>query len=284
MASIRVKIKSLYNSLSPAHKQLADYIVLEEDNDVSFLSVHELAEAVGISVASISRFARTVGCPSYKALKTQLRKEVTPSVRSIYQAIGPEDTDDEIIDKVFAGNVQSIEETLKILNRRDLIRAAKMLAESPRVVFFGIGSSGNIAEDAALRFSHLGIQADAYLDSYQILNRAPQMKKGEVVVGISTSGRSAITVEALQLASRNGSRTIGISNCLKSPLHKASDIFFCTSFPESRITAAALSPLAAQVCLVDAIYLLVARQKKDALSCAEQADANTERMFRLPPK
>ena len=81
-------------------------------------------------------------------------------------------------------------------------------------------------------------------------------------MGISTSGRLAMTVEALRLASQNGATTIGISNCLKSPLHKASDIFFCTSFPESRVLVAALSPVVAQLCLIDAIYLLVARQKK----------------------
>jgi DNA-binding MurR/RpiR family transcriptional regulator len=206
MASIRTKIKSLYGSLSPAQKRLADYIVRQDDSNVPFLSVYELADAVGVSVASISRFARSVGCPNYKALKVQLREESAPSLRSIYKVIGPADSDNEIIDKVFGGNVQSIEETLKILSRADLIRVAKLLARAPRVVFFGIGSSGIIAEDSALRFSHLGVGADAYRDSYHILNRAPQMKKGELAIGISTSGRSSITVEALQLASRGGAR------------------------------------------------------------------------------
>ena len=95
------------------------------------------------------------------------------------------------------------------------------------------------------------------------------MKKDEVAVGISTSGHSAITVKALELAGQHGATAIGISNCLKSPLHRASNIFFCTSFPESRVTVAALSPLVAQICLIDAIYLLVARQKKDALASAD---------------
>ena len=149
---------------------------------------------MGVSVASISRFARAVGCDSLKGLKTQLGRESLATVKSMYQAIGPQDTDNDIIGKVFAGNIQSLEETLQTLDRRDLVRAAGMFAKAPQVVFFGIGSSGDIAQDAALRLSQLGVPAEAYCDSYRVLNQALRMRKGEVVVGISTSGRSAITV------------------------------------------------------------------------------------------
>ncbi len=284
MPSALTKIKSLYASLSPAQKRLADYILLENGEDVPFLSVRELAHATGLSVASISRFARELGFDSLKQFKTQLGKDSLSAVKSMYRAIGPEDTEPEIIEKVFVGNIRSLEETLKMLDRGELARAAGLLASASRAVFFGIGSSGNVAHDAALRFSQLDIQAEAYSDSYQMLNQALRMKKGQVAVGVSTSGRSAMTVEAVRLASEREAATIGISNCLKSPLHKASDIFFCTSFPESRVTVAALSPLVAQHCLVDAIYLLVARQKKGALGSAERMNTHTERILRLPTK
>ena len=136
MPNVRTKIKSLYASLSPAQKQLADYILLQNGDDVPFLSVRELAQAVGVSVASISRFARAVGCDSLKALKTQLGRESLSTVKSMYQAIGPEDTDVDIIEKVFTGNIQSLEETLKSLDRGDLIRAAALAVVLERALGF----------------------------------------------------------------------------------------------------------------------------------------------------
>lgn len=284
MTSALTKIKSLYATLSPAQKQLADYILLQNGEEVPFLTVRELARATGVSVASISRFARALDFESFKEFKTQLGKDSLSAVKSIYREIGPGDTDSDIIEKVFAGNIRSLEDTLKILDRGDLMRAAGMLAKATRVVFFGMGSSGNVAHDAALRFSQLDIQAEAYADSYQMLNQALRMKKGQLAVGISTSGRSTATVEAIRLASEGGAATIGISNSLKSPLHKASAIFFCTAFPESRITVAALSPLVAQICLIDAMYLLVVRQKKTALESAERMNTHTERMLRMSAK
>ena len=37
MPNVRTKIKSLYASLSPAQKQLADYILLQNGDEVPFL-------------------------------------------------------------------------------------------------------------------------------------------------------------------------------------------------------------------------------------------------------
>ncbi len=284
MSGALTKIKSLYASLSPAQKRLADYILAGNGEEVPFLSVRELARAAGVSVASVSRFVRALEFDNLKQFKTQLGRDSFSAVKSIYRAIGPEDTESDIIEKVFAGNIRSLEETLKMLDRADLARAAGIMARASRIVFFGLGTSGSVGRDAALRLSQLDIQAEAYADSYQMLNQALRMKKGEVAVGISTSGRSAMTVEAMRLASEGKAATIGISNCLRSPLHKASDLFFCTSFPESRVTVAALSPLVAQHCLVEAIYLLVARQKKGALASAERMNTHTERILRLPAK
>jgi DNA-binding MurR/RpiR family transcriptional regulator len=75
-----------------------------------------------------------------------------------------------------------------------------------------------------------------------------------------------------------------MSNYLKSPLHEKSSIFLCTSFPESRVEAAALSSLVAQLCLIDVLYLLVARYKAVSMKKAERLNAQVEEILRLPTK
>ena len=287
MANVLITIKSLYESFPDTQRQLADYIAQHPD-DVPFLSVHELAQLAGVSVATISRFARTIGYDSYKEFKTDLGKDsqvASDAFNGIYQAISSSDRDDTVIEKVFRGNINSLNDTMKILDRRELVRAAEILSRADRVVFFGIGSSGHVAQDAALRFSHLDIQAEAYSDSYQILSRSFRMKKStEVAVGISHSGRSTVTVQSLQIARSNGTMTIGISNYRKSPLHEASRIFFCTSFSESRLNTAALSSQIAQMCLIDSLYLLVARHRNVSLAKIERLNNYVEQTLRLPGK
>jgi len=283
MSSTLILIRSLYDSLSQTQRQLADYI-LDNGEEVPFLTVHELAHNADVSMATISRFAKELNFDGYKEFKTQLGKDSLPSVTGFFQAITSSDSDEDIIDKVFRGNITSLEDTLKIVDHDELLRVARTLAISERIVFLGIGGSGNIARDAALRMSQLDIQAEAHSDSYEMLIQAHRMKKNEVAFGISHTGRSAITVQAMELASAGGATTIGMSNSLKSPLHETSDSFLCTSFPESQLESASLSSLIAQMCVIDALYLLVARYKAVSLKKMYQLNDCIEQTLRVPPK
>ncbi len=283
MSSTLILIRSQYDSLSQTQRQLADHI-LDNGDDVPFLSVHELAQNAGVSVATISRFARELNFDSFKEFKTQLGKDSLPAVTGLFRAINVDDSDDDIIDKVFRGNITSLEDTLKIVNHDELLRAARLLAISERIVLFGIGSSGNIARDAALRMMQLDIQAEAYSDSYEILVQANRMKKDEVAFGISHTGRSVVTVQAMEQASAGGATTVGMSNSLKSPLHEKSKFFLCTSFPESRLESASLSSSIAQMCLIDVLYLLVARYKTVSLKKMAELNDRIEQTLRTPPK
>jgi len=82
MSGMLAKIRSLHNSFSPVQKRLADCIA-RNSQDVPFQSVHEIAGVTGISIASISRFAREVGCDGFRDLKTQLAKDSLPALDSI---------------------------------------------------------------------------------------------------------------------------------------------------------------------------------------------------------
>ncbi len=263
MAGILVKIGALKNSLPEAERQVADYISKNPEK-AGFQSISAMAESANVSVASVSRLTRKLGLGNYKELRMSLAAAIIPeeNLSAIYKSIKPSDNSEQIAEKVFAGNIKSLEDTFKILNHKELKKVAEKICKANRLVFFGIGSSGHIRNDAALRFSLLDIQAESYSDSQEIIIQSLRLKKNDAAFGISHSGRSQITVEALKIAKAGGTATIGISNYLKSPLDKHSDIFLCTSFAENRVKVAALSSRIAQMCLLDALYLLTAKQKK----------------------
>jgi DNA-binding MurR/RpiR family transcriptional regulator len=231
-------------------------------------------------VASVSRFVRRMGFADFRDFKLELARETGATASYIFEQVTPRDTDEEIARKVFLGTIRSIEDTLKILSLADLAAAARAVAASRRLMLFGMGGSGNVARDEALRLSYLDFQAEGYVDASQILLQAMRVRAGDVVIGISHSGRSSITVEGLRIARERGGVTIGISNYMRSPLREASRFFFCTSFPETRVKVAALSSRTAQLCVLDALYLLAARHARSSWD-VEQVNALTERMLRL---
>lgn len=82
-------IEDKYEGFSKTNKQLARYI-REHTNTAAFLSIKEMEAASGVSVASISRFVKEIGCQGYadfqKHLAGMLLKNVTP-MREIKDSI-----------------------------------------------------------------------------------------------------------------------------------------------------------------------------------------------------
>jgi DNA-binding MurR/RpiR family transcriptional regulator len=283
------RIRSLLPSLSRSEALVAR-CVLEHAGVVTSLSVYELAAEAGVSVASVSRFVRDAGFKSYRDFKLELVRDMAReaaaakksgvSMLAIYRAVAAGDSDEQVVAKVFRGYIRSIEDTLGSLELKKLVGAAERLGRSARVLFFGIGSSANVARDAALRFSLLNLQAEAYGEPLEMLLQASRLGKEGAAVGISHSGRSAMTCEALRIARGRGAVTAGISNYPRSPLGRHADFFFATSFPEDRVGVAALSSRIAQICVIDALYLLVARKLKKPWDLAG-LNRMAERMLRV---
>ena len=281
MDDILAKLSALDQSLSEAEWRVANFIKKNAEK-VPHLSVNELADASDVSVASVSRLARRIGCKSLREMKIRIAKETTHhSLENIYQGLSPKDTDTEIVQKVFGGISKSIKNTFKMLSIPDLSKVAMALDQADTVLFIGIGGSGHIAMEAALRFSHIGIHTNAFMDDYQIISGIHALKTNDVVIGISHSGRSRIVMRALELARENKATTVGISNYLKSPLHKISDIFFCTSFPEDRVNVVGLSYHISQMSLIDVLYVLTARHRPK-INHASTTDELVEEILRIP--
>jgi RpiR family transcriptional regulator, carbohydrate utilization regulator len=280
MAGMLVKIGALRENLPNAERLVADYLANSPEK-AGFQSISDIAESVSVSVASVSRLSKKLGYANYKDLRADLAHEIVPEdhIGDIYKSIKPSDSDEDIAAKVFSGNIKSLKDTSKILNHNDLKKAAEKISKARRLIFFGFGSSGHICKDAALRFSFLDMQAESYSDSLEIIVQALRLGKDDVAVGISHSGRSRITVEALKIVKNNNATTISISNYLKSPLDKYSDIFLCTSFAENRVKVAALSSRIAQMCILDTLYLLTAKHKR-VFKKAELMNNYTEELLR----
>jgi len=282
MSKAELTLKSLYGNLSRGQRNLADFLLANLPK-VPSLSVQAMAKAGRVSVATVSRLARKLGYRSLRDLKLELARESAPMPGYFYREIGAEDSDEELIDKVFLGNIKSLADTLKMLDKAQLLAAVRRILQARSVVFLGVGSSGFIAREAAMRFSMLGLPAHAFTDASELFFRASTSGQRDVVIGISHSGRTLLTVRALELARANGALTVGISNYLDSPLQAASLYFFCTSFPESRVRVTSLSSRIAQLGILDALYLLAARFRKGSADY-ERINARMESLLRVPER
>jgi len=258
MQGCLVKVKSVYNSLQNAEKRVADYVLKNADQVID-LPIREFARRCRTSVATVARFCQAISVNSYKTLKIQLAQDIGSALSDIYQEISSLDSDALIVEKVFKANVQSLYDTLKVIDMKRIQQVAQEISMAGQVVLFGVGGSGAMISQAALMLTQLGINAEYATDSYQMVVRASKVKKRDVVIVVSHSGRTKATLEALHCVKQQGARTVAVTNYLGSRLAKESDIVLLTAFCEMKERATAIASHIAQLSIFDALYVLVAK-------------------------
>jgi RpiR family carbohydrate utilization transcriptional regulator len=252
-----LRIRSGRTDLKPAERAVADFVLLHP-NQVMHMSVSEAARDIGVGEATVIRFCRTLGYRGYQEFKLRLAQDLVEPVEFIHENIAFGDGPGELAQKVFQTNGRAVESTAKALDPGMVARAAKALVTARRIDIYGVGYSSLTALDAKLKFRRLGLAADAHGDAHLQAMGAALLAPGDAAVGISHSGSTKDTVEALLIARRSGATTIAITNFSPSPITRAADVVLLTDSPESPFGGEVLTSRIAQLCVIDVLAVMVA--------------------------
>lgn len=273
-STILLKLNGIMNSLTPREKKVAEYI-LKRPEDVIHFSITEFAENASISESTIYRLVRRLKFTGYQEFKIELAKELASPLINVNEEIGPEDSIKEIANKVINSNIESLKNTLQILNPKELEKVTEIIMNSKRIVTFGVGSSGVIAQEAANKFIRLGFAASAYNDTHMQIIVASLLKEGDVVIGISHSGNLKDIIRALEVAKEAGATTICITNNINSPITKVSHHKLYTAVPQELSYGDVLSSRIAELTIIDVLYTIIAiknlEESKEKVKKIEEA-------------
>lgn len=274
------RLRELRPRLAAAEHRLATYI-LRHPRIVLDSSITLVAHRARVSEATVVRLCRRIGCRGYQDLRIRLAGDLVQPPRQIYGEIEPTDDPSAIKRKVFGLSVRALEETLDVLDDRDLERAVDAMVGARRLDFYGVGASGIVALDAQQKFLRIGLDAQAFVDPHLQAASAALLRKGDVAMGISESGSTRDTVHALGVARAAGATTVAITRYGPSPIGKVADIRLHTLSRESGIRGGALASRIAQLALVDTLLMGVALRRYDQTLAALRAtrDAVAEKKF-----
>jgi DNA-binding MurR/RpiR family transcriptional regulator len=127
----------------------------------------------------------------------------------------------------------------------------------------------------------LGYPALPVADPYDQIFVTTNVGARDVVVGVSHTGETASTIEAIQTARQRGGRTVALTNYPQSTLAAASEFCLLTAFREHRINAGVSSSRIAQSCVIDSLYFILANwNRKGAVKLADEAERRVTRIMR----
>jgi len=260
-----VKLQAVYDMLKTAEKKAAD-LMLSKPEFLAQATIGEAAEQAGCSVATFVRLARRLGYSGYPELKSQLREKEEDSALQLYEGISPVDSYRDVVRKVFQTSIQALNDTLNVLNMEDYEKAVDAIAKSNRIVFCGVGDAANVAQSGYQKFIRAGIHVQASADPDVQLITASHLKKGDVLVAISHSGRTKSIVETVKFTRSTGATIIAITNYPVSPMAKNADIILMTAAFTEHIKGEIMSKRVAELCLIESLFVNVLLKRQEALS------------------
>jgi len=153
-------ISDNYKNLTKSEKRIANYLRKNQEES-AFLSAGEIADRLGLSEATLVRFARTLGFSSYPAMRTVLqenfRRRVTHSARLRSRLDDLREAGD-IFDRLIVSEIDYLTQSLETIDRQSLNRAVEMIRSRKRVFVFGVGPSVSLVNLMEIRLGRFGWQ------------------------------------------------------------------------------------------------------------------------------
>jgi len=255
MRSLFTDIRTKYNTLSPAQKQIADF-VLNNYEQVILLSISDLAEKCNTSETTIVRFLRKLGFNSYQVFRVRMAQEVSEqSVQGIYEEITKEDSLEQVREKVILSTINSLRDLNQLVSNELLETVTELLVNSKRVFFCGVGASGAIAMDGFHKFLRLGMDASVFTDTHLMNIACAHARKDTTVFVVTHSGESRDILEAVKLAKEKNAKIVALTSYPHSSVSKLSDAVLLSSANETRFRSDAMVSRILQLVIIDTLYV-----------------------------
>ncbi len=258
-------IHNRYKSLTDVEKKIADTILKAPQETVK-MTVKELAERSDTVPSAVVRFCKSIGATGFSDFKICLSAELGSKVCAVGMLpVYEGDTPEQVFSKVFASGINTLQDTLSMIDFSQVDTIVQLLKQAERIVFFGVGTSSVIAIDAQYRFAQLGKVTSACTDILFMNVTAANLKKGDLVFGISHSGNTKATVDALRRAKKSDATTVAISSFDHSLLTEESDYKLIAFSDDKNYPIEAVSARIAHICIIDALMMSLASTNYDNL-------------------
>jgi DNA-binding MurR/RpiR family transcriptional regulator len=269
-----VKIRSLLPGLARAEQRVAK-VVLENPATVAHRSITEVAEQAGTSETTVTRFCKAIGVGGYPELRIALAADTARTAaranRDLGGDIGPSDDLRQIVGKVAFADARAVEETAEQLNVETLQKVIEAVAGARRVDVYGFGASAFVAFDLQQKLHRIGLTCFAWNDTHIALTSAAVLTDADVAIGISHTGSTAETVEALRTAGEHGATTVALTNFPRSPIADVASHVLTTAVRETTFRSGAMASRIAQLTVIDCLFIGVAQKHLESAKTALEA-------------
>lgn len=253
-----IELRRRDSRLTPSQRLLADRVMADPEG-VAFMTVSELASAVGVNEATVVRFAAGLGLEGYPGLTRLCRDRLREQAQLLrrygnLEQLGAENADP--LTRAVAFDQANIARTFARIDPGTWDAALRALAEAPRVHVMGLRKCHAPAYLLGYLLSMLREDVQTVTPGAGNLTDAlRRVQEGDCFVSISIHRYSAETVRAAEWARSRGARCVTLTDNPSSPLATTAEHVFYVDAAGTSV----LRSLTAFTSLVQALATGVAR-------------------------
>jgi DNA-binding MurR/RpiR family transcriptional regulator len=215
---------------------------------------NEIAKEVGVSRATVIRFARALGYSGFASLRNALY-HYAGNIKDKEQLNRHSIEKPPCLVNVTALYTTALATSLQAISSAAFEEAVRWLANATFVLWIGWGDSSFVAASGEHKCRLAGFTARSANDVADLGLHVAALPKDAVIVVVSQSGRWQVIADSLQAAKERGIRVICLTGQAGSILERAADLSFVTANPTLRVAGHPFTLRSAQTALVDALIL-----------------------------
>ncbi len=267
-------VRARFESLTKSEKRIARYLLRNLD-EAAFMSAAELADRLGLSEATVVRFARSLNFGGFPEMRTacqhSFRQRVTHASR-LRGKLNELHQDGDIFEQVPATEIDYLTQALQTVDRQAIQQAAAMLHNAQRIFVFGLGPSISLVDLLAIRLTRTGRQVIPLTASgREVVEPLIMMNQSDVLIAIGFFDVTPALRMVLEQAQEVGAACILLTDTLGSLVGDKAAV----TLAARRGPMAEFHSLVVPMTIINTLLLEVAREEQ------EQAIANLDKLDQL---
>ncbi|MCL6548092.1 MAG: MurR/RpiR family transcriptional regulator [Alicyclobacillus sp.] len=263
-------------SSSEVNRQIAVYLE-QHYREAAFMTSAELAAAVGVSQASISRFAGLLGFNGYgswiKELHELIRLELSAGQRMWFADHPTLEDGDNVRDRVLAGEHENLRQLADIVESDAFSCLASRLTEAGRVVLVSARASATLIPYAHYFLSKIRPNVHMAVWGDTLWERLPtEDPAGTLVVAVAFPRYPRVLIEFVRLLADHGFSVAALTDHPESPVAVHADPVVNVPVTSASVFDSYATPMALLNLLIRRIAQLSPDRTRERLNRIESLD------------
>ncbi len=263
-------IRKNNEKLSKSHRLIADYICSNYDT-VAFCTASQLGKAVGVSEATVIRFAYAMGYDGYPELQQALQNMIKTKLTTVERMrLSSEINKNDTLINTLKADMDNIRQTIDGIDEETFENAVEAIIKAKTVYIIGLRNSSLLSQFLYYNFGfireNVKLVNDVVGDVYEAII---PITSNDVCIGISFPRYSNRTLNAVKIANQQNAKIIALTDSKESPIAKHANYVLAAKSDMVSFTDSLVAPLSVINALIIAVSMRCRNEMYDKMNKLE---------------